>query len=125
MTFVMVDRRSDPHHHSSLFFTPSEASHGGLDLERKWRGPPAAQTAARRMVRQSCVFRFSEIEQLLHCRNQVPAFSSFPLPRQARWAAAHALRLEFSQGCPNFRHGFRGEGIDGLDHPSGRVLIRA
>ncbi|MBY5401189.1 hypothetical protein HFO90_05145 [Rhizobium leguminosarum] len=45
-----------PHHHSSLFFTPSEASHEGLDLERKRRGP-AAQTAAS-MVRQSMRLSF-------------------------------------------------------------------
>ncbi|MGO8367573.1 hypothetical protein ACC808_03865 [Rhizobium ruizarguesonis] len=43
MSFVMVDRHSDLHHHSfSIFFTPSEASHGGLDLERNGVGrqPP-------------------------------------------------------------------------------------
>ncbi|NNH58834.1 hypothetical protein HLI01_18940 [Rhizobium laguerreae] len=89
--FVMVDRHSDlPSSFFSIFLRHLKRPTKALISNANGVGRPAAQTAAS-MVRQSCVFRFSGIEQLLHCRNQVPAFSSFPAAQTSSLGGGECL----------------------------------
>ncbi|NKM28338.1 hypothetical protein E0J21_22275 [Rhizobium laguerreae] len=76
------------------------------------------------MVGQSCVFRFSEIEELLHCRNQVPAFRHFHRPDKIAGAARMPLDLNFPEGVQIFDMAFA-ERVSMALIPSGQVLNRA
>ncbi|MCW1413041.1 hypothetical protein OLZ32_33050 [Rhizobium sp. 1AS11] len=91
-------------------------------MEAAWA--TTAETAAGRMVSRSSVFRFSEIEEFLRCRNQVPAFHHFHCPDKLAGRRRMPIDLNFPEGVQIFDMAFV-ERVSMAVIPSGDVLNRA